>query len=107
MKILSDRVFSTLSIEGFFGRAGNARVFSLSLPASRSIRRLVSVVPSISYQLTDRVGLDLGAGLPVMGRNYSAGRLFTLGMSFGNTKSRFGGGNHLPSPRGGSCCAIQ
>jgi hypothetical protein len=105
---LSDRVSAGLTLDGFWGRTGNTKAFNLNLQTSRSARRLVSLVPGVTYRLTDRIGLDLRASYPVAGRNYYAGSLVTVGLSFSSSEAVASkGGAWVPTPRGGSCCRVQ
>lgn len=105
---LSDRLSAGLSLDGFWGRTGNTKAFNLNLPTSRSARRLVVLAPAATYRLTDRIGLDLRVSLPAAGRNYYAGNLFTVALSFSSSEVvTSAGGTWVPTPRGGSCCRIQ
>lgn len=105
---LSDRLSAGLALDGFWGQTGNSNTFGLKIRNANSARRLVAFVPGVTYRLTDRIGLDLRATFPVLGRNYYAGSLFTAGLSFSSSQVGLAGrAAQVPTPRGGSCCSIQ
>lgn len=105
---LSNRLSADLSLDGFWGQAGNSNAFGIQFRTARSARWLVTVAPGVAYRLMDRVGLDLRASYPMAGRNYYAGNLFTIALSFSSSEVVTSvGGAWVPTPRGGSCCRVQ
>ncbi len=68
-----------VAVDGLFGRPPVRRLASgLTIELEQDVRRLVQVLPTIGW----RVGpgtIELGARIPVDGRNLPAGPALTLG----------------------------
>lgn len=100
-------VVNTL-VDGFEGGGWNTRAFGLSVPAARTARQLVVLVPGLTYHLNWEVELHLSATLPLAGRQSYAGNLLLLGISYNRSRLyKVAGPGGIPSPRGSGCCRVQ
>lgn len=104
----ADRVSIGLLLDGFWGGSGKSRTFGLLLTRLNSARRLIVLVPSLDYSITDRLGVSTAVTFPIHGRNNYAGSLVSVSLTYNNSGlTASGAGPRVPTPRGGGCCTIQ
>jgi hypothetical protein len=102
------RLSVRLSLEGFISGMGHTKIFGVDVPARFSNRKLLTAAPGLTLALKDRVGLDLGANLPLFGRNSYAGSHFLVGLSYNSAGGRtLLNQTNIPNPQAGACCRIQ
>lgn len=68
-----------VAVDGLFGRPPVRTAFDLSLENER--RELVQLIPTVGWHVGPGT-LEAGARIPVQGRNFPAGPVFTLGYFF-------------------------
>jgi len=99
--VLTEKLSVSTSVDGFTG--GKLRAFDF--PLQHSERRILSIIPRFTYNVTAQWGVEVDYSMPVSGQNYFAGRLLVLGIFFNtsrkdNTISKV----TIPSVRGITCC---
>lgn len=91
-----------MSVNGFWGQD------YVLFDTSRFRRNLLTVTPSLVYNVNHLLGLNLSLGIPVMGRRSYAGSQLALGLFYHNTQTSGKMGNvSLPLIQGSSCCTVQ
>lgn len=79
---------------------------------NNGLSRVTGVSLDGAYGVTDALTVSatipLRVSLPAAGRNYYAGNLFTVALSFSSSEVVTSAkGDWMPTPRGGSCCRVQ
>lgn len=101
---ISHKLTVSALINGFTG----TRTEILGLRLQNTQRNQVSITPSLTYQFNQSLALRVDYGLPIDGRNFYAGRVLTVGISFTTApKDNILPKINIPSVRGVTCCTTQ
>ncbi len=63
-------------LDGIFGRNGSIQ----GVPVSNDERRILYVAPTLLYNVTDSTLLEAGLRIPLLGKNFPAGNVLTVGI---------------------------
>lgn len=101
---IDDKLTVSALFNGFDG--SRAEIFGLRLQNTQ--RNLFSITPSLTYRFNQSLELRVDYGIPITGRNFYAGRMLTVGISFTTApKDNISPRINIPSVRGVSCCTTQ